>query len=447
MQDEIFSLIAAEEGRQLNQLNLIASENYTSSFVRKATGSVLMHKYSEGNIGKRYYEGNQVIDSVEKLCTERAKKLFNVPQDWEVNVQALSGSNANLAVYISVLQPGDTIMGMHLPDGGHLSHGWSYDPKAEKVSDGTLVYLGGSNKVNISSKLFNSVQYKVDPQTHLIDYDQLEKLAKIHQPKLLITGGTAYPRNIDYKRMKTIAESVGALYMADIAHEAGLVAAGVLPSPVGIADVVTMTTHKTLRTARGAIILAHKDIITKVNKAILPGLQGGPFNNNIAGIAVGLAEVLQPEFKKYAQQVVVNAQVLAEELLKRDFNLISGGTDKHLILINLNSNKFNGLGGKYAARALALADIITNMNTIPGETRKPTDPSGLRIGTPFVTTLGLVEEDMVKIAELIDLTLQEAAKLDHSDFESFQTSVQSAHFTETIRAEVKKLTEKFKIPA
>ncbi|MCA9379508.1 serine hydroxymethyltransferase, partial [Candidatus Dojkabacteria bacterium] len=267
---EINKLIRAESKRQQTFLNMIPSENYTSEAVRTAVGSVLMHKYSEGNIGARYYEGNENIDEIERIAISRAKKLFKLPPDWEVNVQALSGSNANLAVYLAVLKPGETLMGMHLPDGGHLSHGWSYEA-GEQVDRNTMEYLGGSKKVNISAKLFYSVQYKVDPKTQLFDYDKVEEIALKHKPKLLITGGTAYPRNIDYKRMAEIAHKVGALYMADIAHEAGLIAAGVLPSPVGIADIVTMTTHKTLRAARGAIILAHADIIKKVNRAVLPG--------------------------------------------------------------------------------------------------------------------------------------------------------------------------------
>lgn len=442
MQDEIFKLIQQEENRQLSQLNLIPSENYTSKAVREAVGSVLMHKYSEGNIGKRYYEGNEFIDQIEELAIERAAKLFNIPDDWGVNVQALSGSNANLAVYLAVLKPGDTIMGMHLPDGGHLSHGWSYEPgQGEQVSEDTFEYLGGSNKVNISAKLFNSIQYKTDPETQLLNYDEIERLVKKHKPKLIITGGTAYPRNIDFKKLKQVASSVGALYMADIAHEAGLVAAGVLPSPVGIADIVTMTTHKTLRAARGAIILAHQDIIKKVNKAILPGLQGGPFNNNIAGIAVGLQEALQPEFKQYAQQVITNAQALGEELIKYDFNLVSGGTDKHLLLVDL-SNK--GIYGKYTARALALADIIVNMNTMPGEKRAPSDPSAIRLGTPFVTTLGLKEEDMKQIAKLINDVVNVSSQYVDLEWEDFQEQVKSSVELENIKLDVAKLAAKFK---
>ena len=265
----IYRLIKAEARRQQEKLSMIPSENFFSAAVREAVGSVLMHKYSEGNIGKRYYEGNQIIDQVETLAKERAADLFNIPESWGVNVQALAGSNANTAVLLAILQPGDTILSMYLPDGGHLSHGWSYDPK-QAADPKDNVFLGGPNKVNLSSKLYKIVQYKTDQQTNLFNYDNIEAIAMEYKPKLIITGGTAYPRDIDYVRMKEIADKVGAMYMADVAHEAGLIAAGVLNSPVGVADVVTMTTHKTLRSARGAIILANKELIEKINRAILP---------------------------------------------------------------------------------------------------------------------------------------------------------------------------------
>ena len=262
---EVYNLIKQEEQRQQHKLSMIASENFFSKAVREATGSVLSNKYSEGNTGKRYYEGNEFIDQIELLTIARAKEAFNLPDDWSANVQTLSGSTANLSVYLALLNIGDFIMGMYLPDGGHLSHGWSYTPK-QPADPKKTVYYGGKNKVNISSKIFNTISYKVDPVTKQFDYDEVERIATLQKPKLLITGGTAYPRNIDYKRMKQIATKVGAYYLADVAHEAGLVAAGAVPSPVGIADVVTMTTHKTLRSGRSAIILAHKDIIKKINK-------------------------------------------------------------------------------------------------------------------------------------------------------------------------------------
>lgn len=408
----IAELITKESTRQRSEINLIPSENISSAAVHEAVGSDLMHKYSEGNIGKRYYEGNKYIDEIETLAIERAAKLFKIPTDWGVNVQALSGSYANLAAYLAVLKPGDTIMSMYLPDGGHLSHGWSYEP-GEEVDPSTPIYKPGSRKVHIVAKLFHVVQYKTDPQTHLIDYDAIAAIAEDQKPQMIITGGTAYPRNIDYEKMRDIAHSVGAYYLADIAHEAGLIGAGSLPSPVGVADIVTMTTHKTLRAARGSIILAEEDIIKRVNSAVLPGIQGGPFNNNIAGIAVGLEEALQPEFKQYTDQVIKNAQALAQALSEKGYNLISGGTDKHLILIDIRNK---GLNGRQAAEGLAQAGIIANMNTIPGETGSPRNPSGLRLGTPFVTTQGLSELHMPELSELIDSVVRIiSSELDEED--------------------------------
>jgi glycine hydroxymethyltransferase len=425
--DPIFDLIDQETTRQKQQLNLIASENITSEAVQRAVGSALMHKYSEGNIGKRYYEGNQYIDQIEQLAIDRARELFKLPENWDVNVQALSGGVANVAAITAVLEPRDTILSMYLYDGGHLSHGWSYDPKNEKsdAAENNLVHLQGEKRVHIISKLFNVVQYKTDPKTQLLDYDQIHKIAEQYKPKLLITGGTAYPREIDYARMRDIAKSVGALYLADVAHEAGLIAGGALTSPVGIADIVTMTTHKTLRSARGAIILADKELIKKVNRAVLPGLQGGPFNNNIAGIAVGLGEALQPEFKQYANQVILNAKALATALTQQAFHVVSGGTDKHLLLLDLRNMEGVNLSGKEASQRLAAADIITNMNTIPWDTQPPANPSGLRLGTPLITTLGAKEKHMPEIARLIKAALTEAEPVD------------------SIRAQVKKLIESF----
>jgi glycine hydroxymethyltransferase len=435
----VFDLIKAEEKRQNLKLSLIPSENFFSPAVREAVGSVFMHKYAEGNIGKRYYEGNQVVDELETLAITRAKKLFKLPKDWDVNVQALAGSNANTAVYLAVLKPGDQMMGMYLPDGGHLSHGWSYD-KANTTSPNDRIYLGGDQKVNLSSKLYKVVQYKTDPKTQMFDYDEIEKIAIKYKPKLLITGGTAYPREIDYKRMKAIADKVGALYMADIAHEAGLIGAGVMSSPIGIADIVTLTTHKTLRSGRGAIIMAHKDLIAKINRAVLPGLQGGPFNNNIAGIAVGLGEALKPEFKKYAKQVIKNAQALAKELQKFGFEVVSGGTDKHLVLVNM-TNK--GIFGKFTAKALDYANLVLNMNTMPGETRTPADPSAIRMGTPFVTTRGMLEPEMKKIAKYINDTVEEIKPWADLKFDDFILKVKKSKKIKQIAAEVQKLTDKF----
>lgn len=431
----VAALIKREEARQQNVLSLIPSENFFSPAVREAVGSVFMHKYSEGNIGHRYYEGNENVDSLETLAIQRAKKAFKLPQNWGVNIQALSGSNANLAVYLAVLNMGDTIMGMYLPDGGHLSHGWSYEPKSPP-DPSQIVYTGGSRKVNITSKVFNVVQYKTDPKTQLLNYNAIGALAQQYKPKLIITGGTAYPRLINHRKMQQIAHSVGALYLADIAHEAGLVAAGVIPSPVGIADIVTMTTHKTLRSGRGAIILAHRDLIQKINRAILPGLQGGPFNNNIAGICVGLGEALHPDFKRYAKQVVSNAQYLGEQLQKYDFTLVSGGTDKHLLLINLTNKP---LLGKKFARALAYAGIVANFNTMPQETRSPADPSALRLGTPWVTTRGMKKPEMKKIASWMNDVMTIASFWKDLSFEDFEKKAKASPKIQVIAQEVKKL--------
>jgi glycine hydroxymethyltransferase len=408
-------ILQKEQERQQDQLSLIPSENFFSPAVRRAVGSVFMHKYSEGNIGARYYEGNKYIDELETLTIERAKEAFNLPDDWEVNTQALSGSNANLAVYLALLKPGDTIMGLSLPDGGHLSHGWtSYAKKDETTQDNDpYLFKGGSKRLNISAKMFNSVLYNTDPETNLFNYGEILRLAKKHKPKLIITGGTAYAQEIDYKKMKEIAEEVGAYYLSDIAHEAGLISAGVVDSPIGVADIVTLTTHKTLRSGRGALILGKESLIKKVNKAVLPGLQGGPHNHNIAGICVGLGEALKPEFKKYAEQVIKNAQVLAEELTKRSYQLVTGGTAKHLLLVDLSNRK---VFGKKAAKALEVCNIILNMNTMPGDPRPPFNPSAIRLGTPWVTTRGMKEDEMIKIAELIDRVILEAEK--HSELKA-----------------------------
>ena len=441
---EVFKIIRSEETRQQDKLSLIASENFFSPAVREAVGSVFMHKYAEGNVGARYYEGNQNVDELERLTIERARRAFRVPADWTANVQALSGSNANLAVYLALLKPGETLMGMYLPDGGHLSHGWSFEPdqakRARDADSGELVYLGGSRKVNITSRLFNVIQYKTDPATRLLNYDAMADIARRFKPKLIITGGTAYPRNIDYRRMRQIADEAGALYMADIAHEAGLVAAGVLPSPVGIADVVTMTTHKTLRSGRGAIILAREDLIARINKAILPGLQGGPHNHNIAGMCVGLGEARAPDFARYAEQVVANAQHLAQALLDHDFTLVSGGTDKHLVLIDLTAEPL--LGRKFA-RALDAAGLVTNANSMPQEVRSPADPSALRLGTPWVTTRGLGEAEMRLIAAWLREVMSSASAWAEEEFDSFNERAVSSAELARIAREVQELCARF----
>lgn len=435
----VYRILKQEEERQEFTLSMIPSENFFSPAVREAVGSVFMHKYAEGNIGHRYYEGNENVDELEAMAITRARKLFKLPKDWGVNIQALAGSNANLAVYLAVLKLGDTMMGMYLPDGGHLSHGWSYEPK-KPADPKLLVYLGGSRRVNISSKIFKTVQYKTDPKTQQFNYAAIEKIAVKYRPRLIITGGTAYPRDIDYRRIKRIAKKVGALYMADIAHEAGLVAAGAIPSPVSIADIVTMTTHKTLRSGRGAIILAHEDLIKKINRAVLPGLQGGPFNNNIAGICVGLGEALTPRFRTYAKNVIKNARVLAKELAKYDFQLVSGGVDKHLLLIDLTNKP---LLGKKFARALAYAGIVANFNTMPQEQRSPADPSALRLGTPWLTTRGMGPKEMKHIAGWINEVMQVSSPWAEQPFEAFEKSVARSRDIQKIAAAVKKLCKKF----
>ena len=436
---EVFSILQKEEERQEDVLSMIPSENFFSPAIREAVGSVVMHKYSEGNIGQRYYEGNDNIDALESLAIERARKLFKLPMGWSVNVQALSGSNANLSVYLAVLEMGDTMMGMYLPDGGHLSHGWSYE-RGEKVDPSNPVYLGGNCKVHITSRMFKTVQYKTSPKDQLFDYKEIERIARKYKPKLLITGGTAYPRLFDHEKMRRIACGVGAIYLADIAHEAGLVAAEVIPSPVGIADVVTMTTHKTLRAGRGSIILAKEELIKKINRAVLPGLQGGPHNHNIAGICVGLGEALTGEYRRYARQTVDNTKFLADELVKHGFELVSGGADKHLILINLKEQAV--LGRKFAY-ALGQAGIVTNFNTMPQETRSPADPSALRLGTPWITTRGMKESEMAIIAVWIKQVMEISSKWSEMEFDDFKVEADKSKDLQLIAGDVKGLCNRF----
>ncbi len=388
---EIASLIKKEHKRQLETLQLIPSENYTSQAVREAVGSVAMHKYSEGQAYKRYYQGAQYVDEIESLAKTRALKLFKLdPTVWHVNVQAVTGSIANMAVYNALLAPKAKIFSMYLMDGGHLSHAW-------QLPDG--------KKISISSKIFEPHYYKVDPKTFLFNYAEIAASAKRVKPNLIISGGTAYPREIKHEELAQVAKSVGALYMADVAHEAGLIAAGVNSSPFEHADVVTMTTRKTLRGPIGALIFCKKQYADAIDKSVFPGMQGGPMNNNIAGIAVALMEAQSSGFRKYSKQVVVNAQALAAELLKYDFKVLTGGTDKHLLLIDVMTK---GLDGWTAAWALEYAGIIVNRNTIPYDSQSSFYPSGIRLGTPFVTTLGLKEKDMVKIAMLINDVVDQA---------------------------------------
>lgn len=376
---EVSALIDAEDQRQRDKIRLIPSENYTSAAVLQAAGTSLSNKYSEGYPGKRYYEGQQYIDQIEQLCIGRAKALFGAEH---ANVQPYSGSPANLAVYLSQCQPGDPIMGMALPSGGHLTHGWS---------------------VSISGKYFKSVGYNVRKDTGRIDLNEVEELAKQHRPKLLWCGGTAVPRTIDFAGFAEIARRVGAVLVADIAHISGLVAGGAHPSPIGHAEIVTSTTHKTLRGPRGGMILCNAQHAAAIDKAVFPGLQGGPHNAQIAALAVALREAQSEDFRRYAHQIVRNAKALATALLARGYDLVSGGTDNHLLLIDL-TNK--GVPGKRAAQALDRAGIETNYNSIPFDPRKPFDPSGLRIGTPAVTSRGMGESEMEHVAAWIDRALQ-----------------------------------------
>ena len=372
---EIAALVKAEAQRQADSIRLIASENYVSAAVLEATGTVFTNKYSEGYAGKRYYEGQQFVDPLEELAVARAKAVFGVEH---ANVQPYSGSPANLAIYLAFLRPGETVMGMGLPSGGHLTHGWN---------------------VSATGKWFNAVHYGVRKETGRVDLDEVRDLALKERPKVIFCGGTAVPRTIDFPAFASIAREVGAVLAADIAHIAGLIAGGAHPSPVGHADVISTTTHKTLRGPRGAMLMSTAEHAKALDKAVFPGLQGGPHNHTTAAIAVALKEASTPDFSAYAHQVVANAKALASGLLERGFDLVSGGTDNHLILADLTPK---GIGGKPAAKALDKAGIELNYNTVPFDPRKPFDPSGIRIGTAAVTSRGLTEAEMPLIADFID---------------------------------------------
>ncbi len=394
--NEIFSLIEEEHQRQMRGIELIASENFVSDQVMQAMGSCLTNKYAEGYPGKRYYGGCQVVDKAERLAISRICELFGAEY---ANVQPHSGAQANAAVFFAVLRPGDVFMGLNLDHGGHLSHG---------------------SKVNTSGILYTPVGYNLDKETGCVDYDEMEQLALQHKPRLIVGGGSAYSREWDYARMRQIADSVGAIFMVDMAHPAGLIAAGLLDNPVKYAHIVTSTTHKTLRGPRGGIILMGKDFEnpwglktpkgeTKMmsqllNSAVFPGTQGGPLEHVIAAKAVAFGEALQPEFKEYAQQVKKNAAVLAEELTKRGFTIVSGGTDNHSMLVDLRS-KYPDLTGKVAENALVAADITVNKNMVPFDSRSAFQTSGIRLGTPAITTRGAKEDLMLLIAELIETVL------------------------------------------
>jgi glycine hydroxymethyltransferase len=400
---ETYELCRAEERRQEEKIRLIPSENYVSKAVLEASSSVFTNKYSEGYPGKRYYEGQQNVDPLEELAITRAKSLFGAAH---ANVQPYSGSPANLAVYLAFLKPGDKVMGLALPMGGHLTHGWN---------------------VSITGRYFGSVQYGVRKDTGRIDYDEVRDLARRERPQLIWAGGTAYSRLWDFEAMASIASEVGARFAADIAHIAGLIAGGVHPSPVPYADVVTTTTHKTLRGPRGGMILTKAEHATAIDRAVFPGLQGGPHVHNTAALAVALREAAQPAFRDYARLVVANARVIAEELVSRGYQVVSGGTDNHLVLVDLTNKN---VSGKVAARALDKAGIELNYNSVPYDTRKPFDPSGIRLGSPSVSSRGMGEPEMRQIAIWMDRVIT-----DPTDDNA-----------EKVLGEVRELTRKFPAP-
>lgn len=399
---EIFGLIKKEVGRQKNTIELIASENFVSNAVLDAMGSVLTNKYAEGYPGHRYYGGCKYVDKIEQLAIDRLKSLYGAEH---ANVQPHCGANANLAVYFALCKPGDTIMGMSLSNGGHLTHG---------------------SKVNISGKYFNFVPYGLDPKTEMIDYDEVQRIALECKPKLIVAGASAYPRIIDFKRFREIADSVGAYLMVDMAHIAGLVATKLHPNPVEYADVVTSTTHKTLRGPRGGIILCKANLAKAIDKAIFPGTQGGPLEHVIAGKAVAFKEAGTEEFKRYQQQVVANAKALANRLLQNGIKIVSNGTDNHLLLVDLTKENITGLE---LESYLESANITVNKNTVPNETRSPQVTSGIRIGTPSVTTRGMKEDEMIMIADWICDVIKNGKKN-----------------IKKIKSEVNNLVKKFPLP-
>lgn len=402
---EVHAAIVAEEHRQRDELELIASENYTSAAVMEAVGSVLTNKYAEGLPGRRYYGGCQFVDVTERLAIDRAKQLFGAEH---ANVQPHSGATANHAVYYAALEVGDTVLAMDLAQGGHLTHGM---------------------KLNFSGRWYNTIGYGLDPETEQIDYDRIARLAREHKPKLILAGASAYPRTIHFDRIAEIAREVGAVFFVDMAHIAGLVAAGLHPNPVPLADFTTTTTHKTLRGPRGGIVLCKESWAKKLDSAVFPGLQGGPLEHVIAGKAVCLGEALRDDFRNYAAQVITNARVLGEELARAGYRLISGGTDNHLILIDMTSK---GLTGKIAEAALGRAGITVNKNLIPFDKRKPLDPSGIRMGTPALTTRGLGADAIRQVAAWIIAALARA---------------DDARTAERIRGEVRAFTRDYPVPA
>ena len=401
---QIYDLIQKERKRQAEVLELIASENYVSDEVLEALGSILTNKYAEGYARKRYYAGNEVIDQVEELAIERVREAFELPVDWHVNVQPYSGSPANLEVYAALLEPGDTIMAMDLAHGGHLTHG---------------------SKVNASGKLYNFVHYGVSEKNGKLDYMEILKMADRVNPKILLCGFTAYPREIDFKKFREIADKAKAIAMADISHIGGLVAAGAHASPIPFFDVVTTTTHKTLRGPRGAIIMCKDKYASAIDKAVFPGMQGGPHENAIASIAVAMKEVKTAAFRRYAEQVVKNSKALARALQDFGFKLVSDGSDNHLILVDLTNKN---IGGKDAQKLLESAGIVINMNMVPFDKRSPFDPSGIRLGTAAVTSRGMKEKEMSKIASWMAAVITDRS------------------VAESVRNEIKRFTKNFPAP-
>lgn len=433
---KVFELIKKEEKRQRDTLMMIPSENYTYPEVRKAVGSVLMHKYAEGQPHKRYYQGMGVVDEVEALCEKLALEAFGLsPEKWSPNVQPHSGCPANLAVYNAVLNPGDKILAMYLPDGGHLSHGWQYKGR----------------KLTLTSKIWNVEFYHVDAKTRVFDYDQIEKQAKKFRPKLIISGGTAYPRDIDHKRMGQIAKKVGAYYLADVAHEAGLIIGGAVKSPFPHADFVTFTTHKTFRGPRGAVVICRKELAEALDSSVFPSLQGGPHIHTIAGIAIAFEKTKSLGFKKYASQTVKNARELAKHLKEKGLDVVSGGTDKHLVLVDLRKS---GTNGWIVAWALEKAGVVANRNTVPNDTGSPFFPSGLRMGTPALTVRGMKEKEMRKIGDWIYKVIEHVkeikipeSKVERKKFlKNFPREMQKDRLLKKLTLEVKALTKKFPIP-
>jgi len=445
---EMYELIKAEKVRQLKGLELIASENFASKAALQALGSCLNNKYSEGMVGARYYGGNEYIDQIETLCINRAREVYGLKEeDWGVNVQPLSGSPANLAVYTAIVEPHGRIMGLDLPDGGHLTHGFQTQTR----------------KISATSIFFESMPYKVDPETGLIDYDELARNVKLFLPKLIVAGVSCYSRNLDYKKFREIADSVGAYLMSDMAHISGLVAAGIIPSPFEYCDIVTSTTHKTLRGVRSGVIFCRRgvrkvlkngqqvmyDLEKKINDAVFPGLQGGPHNHAIAGVAVALKQALTPEFKEYQINVVKNCQAMSRVLQQRGYHIVTGGSDNHLILIDLRSK---GIDGARAEKVLEDISIATNKNTCPGD-KSALKPSGLRLGTAALTSRDFTEKDFEQVADFIDRGVQIALHVQNNcgpllkDFKSkLATDEESKAMVAALRQEVEQFAVKFPMP-